>query len=138
MGRLGMIIVVALTLSLAMRPASIHAQGPEASLPGALWVIDTERSAVMATVPVGVAPGHVVLSPDGSLAYVTNLGSGDLSIIDVARNSVVSTVPVGARPYSVAASVDGRRAYVAANNADQVSVVDTANGVIVAEIATSA
>jgi hypothetical protein len=37
--------------------------------PGAIWAIDTATNMVVAKVPVGMHPAHVVVSPDGRLAY---------------------------------------------------------------------
>ena len=45
-----------------------------------------------ATIPVGISPIAVAITPDGSRAYVVNLGSDTLSIIDTATNLVMATV----------------------------------------------
>jgi YVTN family beta-propeller protein len=40
-------------------------------------MIDTACNTVLATVPVGISPKRVAISPDGKHAYVTNyVGSG--------------------------------------------------------------
>uniref|UniRef100_UPI000A96E89D YncE family protein n=1 Tax=Rhodococcus marinonascens TaxID=38311 RepID=UPI000A96E89D len=68
--------------------------------------------------PVGVA-----VTPDGTRAYVTNVGDGTVSVIDTATNTVVETVPVGAAPQGVAITPDGSRAYVANLGDNTVSVI---------------
>lgn len=102
---------------------------------GAVWAIDTARDAVVAKVPVGPHPAHVVLSPDGRVAYVTNGGDGTLSVVDVAAQHTVATVPVGNYPHGARFSPDGRQAYVANLKSGTVSVIDTADHKEVATIA---
>ena len=67
---------------------------------------------VVATVPVGVAPGGVAITPDGAFAYVTNLLTNDVSVIATSTSTVVATVPVDSAPQSVAITPDGAFAYV--------------------------
>ena len=57
---------------------------------------------VVATVPVGLSPEGVAITPDGKNAYVANSGSGTVSVIDTATNTVAATVPVGPSPEGVA------------------------------------
>lgn len=40
--------------------------------PGEVWAIDTASRTVVAKVPVGMHPAHVVLSSDGRFAFVIN------------------------------------------------------------------
>src|SRR5215510_4175093 len=77
---------------------------------GTVSVIDTETNTIVANVPVGGAPRWVAVTPDGTRAYVTNLGA--LSVIDTTTNTVVANVPVGGNPSGVAITPDGTRAYV--------------------------
>jgi YVTN family beta-propeller protein len=58
---------------------------------------------------VGNRPFWVAVSPDGSLAYVTNLNlnAGTVSVINTATNTVIDTIPVGTQPFGVAVSPDG-------------------------------
>jgi YVTN family beta-propeller protein len=85
---------------------------------------------VIATIPVGVNPDGVAITPDGGRAYVANNGSNTLSIIDTATNRVVATVPVGETGIGlteVAITPDGSYAYV---NLDGCNPPDrTGNGV---------
>ena len=62
-------------------------------------VIDTATNTVIATIPVGVAPFGVAVTPDGTRAYVANVGSDTVSVIDTATNTVTATIPVGDSPY---------------------------------------
>ena len=74
-----------------------------------------------------VNPRGVVVSSDGTRAYVVNANSGTVSVIDTATNTVIKTITVGSNPQDVAVSPDGTRAYVTDTDGT-VSVVNTATG----------
>jgi YVTN family beta-propeller protein len=92
---------------------------------GEVWAIDTATDRVMAKVPVGRHPAHVVLTPDGRFAYVTNGGENSVSVVDTDKHRVVTTIPVGAYPHGIRISPDGKEAYVANLKDGTVSVIDT-------------
>lgn len=98
----------------------------EMAKPGAVWLIDTGTDAVIAKIPVGMHPAHVVLTPDGRFAYITNGGDNSVTVIDAAARSVVTTIPVGKFPHGVRFTPDGRQAYVANLKGGTVSVIDVA------------
>ena len=58
-------------------------------------VIDTDTNTIVATIPVGINPLGVTITPDGTRVYVTNQGSNTVSVIDAATNTVIATIPVG-------------------------------------------
>ena len=102
--------------------------------PGAVWAIDTGSDAVVAKVPVGMHPAHVVVSPDGRLAYVTNGGDNTVSVIDTAAQRLVATIPVGKFPHGLRISPDGKQAYIANLKGGTVSVIDADSQKEVAQI----
>lgn len=102
--------------------------------PGAVWAIDTGSDAVVAKVPVGLHPAHVVQTPDGRFAYVTNGGDNTVSVIDASAQRVVATIPVGKFPHGIRFSPDGKQAYVANLKGGTVSVIDTASQKEIAQI----
>lgn len=102
---------------------------------GEVWAVDTASHEVVAKVPVGKHPAHVVLGRDGSFAYVTNGGDNTVSVVDTAARRVVATVSVGAYPHGIRVSPDGREVYVANLKGGTVSVIDTATNREVARIA---
>ena len=102
--------------------------------PGALWAIDTATYAILAKVLVGMHPAHVVVSPDGPLAYVTNGGDNTVSVIDTAARRLVATIPVGKFPHGLRISPDGKQVYVANLKGGTVSVIDTASQKEVAQV----
>jgi YVTN family beta-propeller protein len=93
-------------------------------------VIDTASNTVTATVFVGSTPEGIAITPDGAFAYVTNLGSGNVSVIDTATNSVTATATVGSFPDGVAITPDGAFAYVTNRGPDNVSVIETASNTV--------
>jgi YVTN family beta-propeller protein len=109
-------------------------------------VIDTASNTVVATIPVGLAPSAIAITPDGTdsneqdgrrhppLAYVTNAADNTVSVIDPTSNTVVATIPVGHDPNGVAITSDGTHAYVTNQLEDSVSVIDTASNTVVATI----
>jgi YVTN family beta-propeller protein len=92
---------------------------------GEVWAIDTATDSVVARVRVGLHPAHVVLTPDGRFAYVTNGGEGTVSVVDTEARRVVAAVPVGVSPHGIRISPGGEEAYVANLKGETVSVIDT-------------
>ena len=102
---------------------------------GAVWAIDTASNTVVAKVPVGMHPAHVVVASDGSTAYITNGGDNTVSVVDTAAQRVVKTIAVGASPHGLRISPDGKQAWVANLKGGTVSVIDTKNQKPVDQIA---
>ncbi len=116
--------------------------------PGTVSVIDaTDRiddptdltaQTVIATVPVGVGPLGVAVTPDGTRVYVAESGSGTMSVISTATNTVMPapalTGITGAD--QVAISPDGTRAYVTdESSSGKVFVVDTGTNTVLTSLA---
>jgi YVTN family beta-propeller protein len=102
--------------------------------PGAVWAIDTRSDAVVAKVPVGMHPAHVVVSLESRFAYVTNGGDNTVSVIDTSAQRLVATIPVGQFPHGLRFSPDGKQVYVANLKGGTVSVIDTASQKEIAQI----
>jgi YVTN family beta-propeller protein/parallel beta-helix repeat protein len=100
---------------------------------GSLTVLRATDYGVIATIPLGtnLDANDVAISPDGSVAYVTQGNTNNVSVIDTAALSMIATIDVGTQPYRVAFSPDGATAYVANMLSSTISVIDTtAHGVI--------
>ncbi|MGH7429643.1 MAG: YncE family protein, partial [Candidatus Methylomirabilaceae bacterium] len=55
---------------------------------GTVSIIDTATNTVIPPlIPVGSLPQQVALKPDGTLAYVTNAGSGTVLVISTFSNT---------------------------------------------------
>ena len=64
-------------------------------------VIDLASMKVAATITTGAGAHGVVISRDGSQAFVTNTYANTVSVIDIAERKVVATVPVGKGPNGI-------------------------------------
>ncbi len=113
---------------------------------GAVHVVDLARAerdpanAILASIPAGCSPVRLVLSPDGSRAYVSARNSNTLLVFDTKklltdpRAAVIGRVPVGSSPVGVAVVNDGRQIIVtnsnrfagAANDAQNLTIIDAA------------
>ena len=95
----------------------------------AIEVIDSSGGSVV--VRVGHYPSALVLTPDGTRAYVTNYDDGSVSVIDTAPDSdschtVTGTLDVGfCWSTGVVLSGDGSRAYAVDEVDGHLSVIDT-------------
>ena len=102
--------------------------------PSTVTAISIPSNQTLATIPIGSQPTQIVFSPDGSLAYVANVGSNDVSVINTSSNSVIVTVPVGNKPETLAISPDGSTVYVG-NYADStLSLIQASTDSVVATI----
>jgi YVTN family beta-propeller protein len=97
-------------------------------------VINTATNTVVATVPVGLAPIGVAITPNGAFAYVANFNSDDVSVINTATNTVVATVTGLNPPIGVAITPNGAFAYVANSVSSNVSVINIATNTVVATV----
>ena len=82
----------------------------------------------------GANPIAVRMSADGTLAYVANLNSNNLSIIDTESDQVVGTVNAGPTPRDVDATPDGRYLLVVNQSTNTVTVLDASNYSVIASI----
>lgn len=90
------------------------------------------------TIPVGISPSDIAISPDESRVYVTNTSSGTVSVIDTATNTVSGSVTVGGGPAAVDFSPSGLEAYVANSTTSNVSVINATNDTWIVDIAVTA
>jgi YVTN family beta-propeller protein len=88
-------------------------------------VIETTNYQLVASVPVGLNPIGLSISPNGNNVYVANSSPGTVSIIDTATNQVTQTINVGISPFAVSVSSDGSRAYITNRGDNTVSVINT-------------
>ena len=66
-----------------------------------VYKIDLEERRLVKEISVGTAPHGVVVSPDGTFVYVTNLLSNDVSIIDTSSDVEIGRVSVGKMPNGI-------------------------------------
>ena len=122
-----------------------------------LAVVNLPTGAVLRQINVGIAPFDVVLSPDETVAYVSDWGgrrpapgettadsagtqvvvdgrgigaSGAVSIVDLVQNVQTALVPTGLHPADLELSPDGGTLYVANANSDTITVIETATATV--------
>jgi len=93
---------------------------------GSVSVIDTEKNAVVATIPVRRKPYFVEVDPGGDLAYVANSGSDSVSIIDLKLRKEIADIATGQGPGLARISPDGKSLVVTNRIANTVSILDPA------------
>jgi len=82
----------------------IAADGKKAYVSNAVYnnvsVIDTASLEVI-TVPVGIAPFWIRITPDQRHVYVTNPNSGTISVIETTTSLVIETITTGTSPWEI-------------------------------------
>src|SRR5271154_3422850 len=86
--------------------------------PGAMWAVGP-----LATIPVGKAPGPMVIDPTTHSVYVVNTGDNTVSVIDSESLMVKAVVKVAAGPSSIAANPAANLVYVASVNGGTVTAI---------------
>lgn len=109
-------------------------------------VIDAASMKTIATVPVGVGPHEVAISPNGRWAVVTNYGDrtvqgNTLSVIDLAAAmpAVTRTIDLGEyhRPHGAAFIGSGDRLVVTSETSQRLVLVDFVGGRVDTALATN-
>jgi PQQ-dependent catabolism-associated beta-propeller protein len=73
-----------------------------------------------------VTPVDLLITKDGSRAYVALGRANHVAVIDVPSRMVERYILVGSRPWGLALSADETRLYVANGLSDDISIIDTA------------
>jgi YVTN family beta-propeller protein len=116
-------------------------QGEAAQTNGpAVMVIDTDPTSVtynqvistLTDYDLGIGfPADVVLSPDGSRAYVSDAWGNTVTVIDTSTNTVIGTIATALSPASgsrhMAISPDGNTLYITDSAAGSVVIVSVAS-----------
>lgn len=107
--------------------------------------VHTDTPTPLATITVGTHPNQSVLGSAGSLLYVADGDSDQISVLNTATNQVVRTIslapysnaPVGANPEGLTLSPDGQRLYVANSGDNDVAVIDLNSDQVIGLIPTA-
>ena len=99
-----------------------------------IGVVDPRHMRIVAHIPVGLGPVHVVFSADGRRAWVTDFLSNEISVVDVARRRVIATIDVGLHPHGLGITPDGRQVWVACSDAGILAVLDTRTNRVVDQV----
>jgi len=82
----------------------------------------------------GVDPESFDLSADGTMLYVSNEDTAEMSIVDIASGEIRSHVKVGDEPEGVTVSPSGKEVYVTCEGTSEVFAIDTASGKVLAQM----
>jgi YVTN family beta-propeller protein len=93
---------------------------------GSISVIDAEKNAVAATIPLHRKPVSIDLNAEGTLAYVANSGSNSISVIDLTARQEIAQIGAGEEPVSARITPDGKTLVVANRRGNSVSMIDAA------------
>jgi YVTN family beta-propeller protein len=92
--------------------------------PYGLILVDPEKRKVVRDFDVkGKSPHMVMLSPDGSRAFVSNTDSASVAVIEVATGAV-RLIPTGEKPQGGVFSKDGNLLYIATSGANCITIID--------------
>jgi serine/threonine-protein kinase len=97
-------------------------------------VLDTATRTFVATVPVGIRPFALDVTPDGRSVYVPNHDSGSITVIDTATNTVRTTIQVAPNPHWVDVADDGATLYSANHDSNLISAIDLATDTVLATV----
>ena len=92
---------------------------------GGVSIVDLAQKKVVGTIDAQTKRSNrLKFTPDGRLALISDLDSGDLVVIDVAARKISKRIPLGRMVEGVLVPPDGGRAYVAVTGDNQVAVID--------------
>ena len=104
----------------------VNAGAPGAN--GSVSVIDAERNAVVATIPVHRQPLSIDLDAGGARAYVANSASNSISVLDLKTRREVAQYGAGEQPVAARLALDGMALVVANRQGNSLTVMDPATG----------
>jgi YVTN family beta-propeller protein len=92
---------------------------------GELVISDLKKMKAEATIKVGHGAADVVVSPDGTRAYVANQFSDDISVVDLMTKKELLRIPVLRQPMVIEMTQDGEHLFVANFLTEKRADVDT-------------
>ncbi len=127
-----MLLVIFISLSSNLTIEAVQADKIEVANQGSnsISVINDTTNRVVATIPVGIHPGNMIIPENGAYIHVANQGSNTISVINETTNKVAATIPVGIHPVALESANYGY-VYVANQGSNSISVInDTTNRVV--------
>jgi YVTN family beta-propeller protein len=94
--------------------------------------VETIKTSLRPTDPVGSTPDALALSPDGQRLYVADADNNDVAVVDLSNHKesrVLGFIPTAWYPSALAVSPDGRRLFVGTGKGLQFRANDVADGV---------
>lgn len=106
------------------------------NLLGTVSVIDTASSRLIENIPVGRQPVGIVMSHDGSRAFVSNWDGNVVAVIDTLSLRVIATIPVGVYARGIDRTPDDSLVLVVNYESFSVSVIDTQKLTVIRTVST--
>jgi len=98
---------------------------------GTVGVIRTSDNALVDTIPAGMLPRGVVITPDGAFAYVANANDDTVSVIRISDNTVINTINVGDEPRGIDVTPDGAFVFCVNSGDNSISIIRTSDNQVV-------
>lgn len=98
-----------------------------ATTPGRIWAISTATGEMIhSPIDIGMAPGWITMSPDGTKIFALNFYSDDISVVDTADWVVTDTIDTGVGSQGIIGNVtpDNRLLYVTNLGTGDVIAID--------------
>lgn len=108
-----------LALSPDGKTAVVASQNPDQ-----IAFVSTERHEVLGTVPVGRAPGPMVVLPDSSKAFVADAAEDKISVLGIANRMLLSHLETGMRPSALLLKPDGGEIFALGAASSTVVIID--------------
>lgn len=91
-----------------------------------LVVVDLETGNVEKKIATQQIVSHlIVLHPNKSIAYVTNINSGSISVIDLIENKVIKIIPCSKGTEGIVITPDGAEIWVTNTIENSISIINT-------------
>jgi YVTN family beta-propeller protein len=103
---------------------------------GRISVIDTASSRVINNIPTGGYSIGIVMSKDGSRAFVSTWVGNTVVVIDTETLQIIKTIPVDINPRGIDISPDGFQVYVANYESQTVLIIDTLTLSVITRVST--
>lgn len=96
-----------------------------ASEDGSITIVDLKKKKAEAKLDAkAMGANRLKFTPDGKLAFVSSLSTGDLYIFDTAKRSLVKKLKVGKGAAGILMEPNGSRAFVACSPDNVIAIVD--------------
>jgi len=101
----------------------------------AVLLVDVQGGEVVEVLETQQEVSHMVaVTPDGSRAFVANIGSGSVTALDLSGRKVLAHISTGAGTEGIDVTPDGRQVWVTSREADTVSVLDASSLEVLASL----
>lgn len=95
------------------------------------------QTRLVSQISTGQKGSHMlVVTPDKSRVFVSNMQSGTVSVLDLAKGTKIKDIPAGTEPEGLAITPDGKSVWVADRRGDMLRIIDVNSLTEVAQLKT--